>query len=157
MSEDKVKVGEIYHPDCDDCTGLFDQIDGAELIEIKNVTKHGNFGYYILDVELKRLASGSGGWKADQLSKVKKIKNPAKHYKLAKEESMSMLNTLSTFAKKHLDKDVKSFVQLGWMDESLEVTDEGCNALMAYLFDLHKVELGKLAAEEIKEIEKEDK
>lgn len=78
---------------------------------------------------------------------------PQQCNEVEKKEERSMLRKLSTFAKRHLDKDSASFVKIGWMTEGLEVTGEGERALSAFLFNQFKKELGDIAREEIEEIE----
>lgn len=169
--------GIVYEicPGCLDRSGLFDAVRGS-YIEVISESKRHSLEYYILDSNGRRLARGCGGLTLSELKAVcsnrqalainmgniltKFMSSTISPTQLLNRDEekprMVTLRQLSTFAKKHLDKDVKAFVQLGWMDESLEVTSAGSEALEAFLFDLHKVELGKLAAQEIKDLEAEN-
>lgn len=67
-----------------------------------------------------------------------------------------IMKQLTNFAKKHLDKNVQNFIKCGWMDENLNVTEEGKLAVFADYFDANVEDLGKQAADRVKELEKEE-
>lgn len=69
--------------------------------------------------------------------------------------TMTTLQKLSQFAKKHLDKDVQAFVRLGLMNDSLQVTEKGSRFLDEILFNQFKKELGEAARLQISEMEEE--
>lgn len=72
-------------------------------------------------------------------------------FKLQKGNFMQSLNII---AKKVFDKDISALVRVGWLDSCLNVTETGKVALLAYLIQQNKTELGKMAQEEIDEQEK---
>lgn len=58
---------------------------------------------------------------------------------------------LTNLAKKLLDKDTRDLIKAGYIDGDLGLTDEGREALFTILFTEKKVELVKMAQDEIKE------
>lgn len=74
-----------------------------------------------------------------------------------KEKTMSVLNTLSARLKRTLNPNLRAFYQLGWIDGDLEVTSEGREALVDFLFDNNEDELGKVAIKKIKDLKKKEK
>jgi len=58
---------------------------------------------------------------------------------------------ITNLAKKILDKNIKKLIEAGYIDNKLELTQEGTSALLAILFQEKKEELVKLAKDEIKE------
>lgn len=63
------------------------------------------------------------------------------------------MNKLTILAKKLLDADTKVFVKAGILDESLEITDEGVDFLLAQYLADNKERLAAAAKELIKEEE----
>lgn len=67
------------------------------------------------------------------------------------------MSKLTTLAKKMLDSDLRAFVKLGVLDDSLEITDKGVDFLLAQYLSENKVRLAKEARKTLKEEkEKED-
>lgn len=69
-------------------------------------------------------------------------------------ESMNVLKSLSTLAKKTFDKKTQNFIRLGWLDDTLEVTGEGIAAVAEVAFSGETLE--ELAARKVAEVEKEE-
>ena len=64
----------------------------------------------------------------------------------------NIITKLMSFAKRLLSKDLNTLVEVGYLDSSLNLTIEGRAELEALLFEEKKVELVKLAEEELKSI-----
>lgn len=69
----------------------------------------------------------------------------------------STMTKLSAIMKTVLDKDLRAMQKLGYLDGSLEVTEEGMQWLAAQYVKLNKAELGKVAQEELKDRKKSKK
>ena len=69
---------------------------------------------------------------------------------------MSCLTNIPVRLKRLLNANYKAFYKLGWVDEDLDVTEDGKEALMDMLFDLHEKELGVVAAKKVRELKKEE-
>lgn len=69
---------------------------------------------------------------------------------------VSAVKSLGRFARKNLDKDVRAFVELGLMDDSLEVTDQGMRFAIGFIYQNFKKELGEEARKEIEEIKEDE-
>ncbi len=69
-------------------------------------------------------------------------------------EPMNVLKTLSTLAKKTFDKKTQNYIRLGWLDNDLEVTEEGIAAVAEVAFSGETLE--ELAARKVAEVEKEE-
>ena len=75
--------------------------------------------------------------------------------KVARKETMSTINKLTILAKSIVDADLKNMIKVGWLDSSLQLTDEGEEAILAHYLSANKAELGKLAESELKERRKD--
>lgn len=76
--------------------------------------------------------------------------------KSLKTKKLTIMQKLNVFFKKVVDQDLKTLIKAGWVDECLNLTADGKEALMALLFFENKVELAKAAQEKLDE-EKEEK
>lgn len=61
------------------------------------------------------------------------------------------MNRVSAMMKRLLDADTQTLVKAGFLDQNLELTEHGCDALDAILFDANKAALVKLAQEKLDE------
>ena len=62
-----------------------------------------------------------------------------------------IMNKLNVIAQKILSKDTRSLIKANYLNNELELTEEGKNNLIAILFEKNKEALIKLAEEKIKE------
>lgn len=62
-----------------------------------------------------------------------------------------IMNSLSMMAKKLLDSDTKTLIKARFLDEELNLSEEGIEALNTILFGIHKADMVKLAKESLKE------
>jgi len=58
---------------------------------------------------------------------------------------------LSTLAKKLIDKDLRTLIKAGFMDDSLNLTQEGKQEVWALLYDKFKKDLVEAAEEKLEE------
>jgi hypothetical protein len=75
----------------------------------------------------------------------------------AKKGLMAQLQAIPNRIKRLLDKGQRALYQLGWIDEELELTEEGQEKLLDYLYDQHNTAFGELAIKEVKKLEAEKK
>ncbi len=75
---------------------------------------------------------------------------------ISSKPKQGLMKKLTTLGKKFLDADIAKFVKLGWLNESLEVTETGRSAALEHYFSENKVELGKIAGVQLKELEKNE-
>lgn len=73
------------------------------------------------------------------------------------ETCMETLREIPNKIKRFLNAQYKAFYQLGWVDEDLDLTEEGQSELLAFLLDKFEKDFGEVARERIEEIEKEQK
>ena len=73
------------------------------------------------------------------------------------EETMSALDKLSNLTKKLLSPATKNMLKAGWLDESLNLTEEGTDVVISEYFSENEEKFGKLAAEFLKEKKEEAK
>lgn len=66
-------------------------------------------------------------------------------------KKQSLITTMTNLASRIFDKDVKTLVKAGYIDNCLNLTQGGTNALIGILFEEKKAELVKLAQEKIEE------
>ncbi len=71
-------------------------------------------------------------------------------------ENPSVLKRVSTLLKKTLDKDTKTLLKAGYLDETLCLTARGQEALDAIAYGVHKAELVASAQEDLDEAKEED-
>lgn len=69
---------------------------------------------------------------------------------------MSSLQSIPVRLKRILNANYRAFYKLGWVDEDLDVTSSGREALIDMLFDLHEKELGVIATKRVAELKKEE-
>ena len=67
------------------------------------------------------------------------------------------MNKLTILAKKIVDADLRNMIKVGWLDNSLQLTQEGEDAVLADYLAENKVRFGKMAEEELKERRKDRK
>ena len=70
---------------------------------------------------------------------------------------MATLRTIPKQVKRILNANYKAFYKLRWIDSELKLTDEGDDAVMAFLVEKYEKELGDIAKAEVKELEEENK
>jgi hypothetical protein len=70
-------------------------------------------------------------------------------------ENAGFMDKLTTFARKVVDPDLRNMIKVGWLDNSLELTEEGKQVLLAEYFFDNKEKIGKLAADQLKENKKD--
>lgn len=70
-------------------------------------------------------------------------------------KTVGIMASLSKLAKRTLDSDIKTLVKAGYLTNELEFTDEGDEALCALLLEQHKVQLVKMAKEDLKDRKEE--
>ena len=76
-------------------------------------------------------------------------------YTKIKQPKKTLMSQLTTIAKKLLDGDTKKMIEAGFLDQNLNLTNEGKNALHVISFDKHKKELVEAAKEVIAERKEE--
>jgi hypothetical protein len=69
---------------------------------------------------------------------------------------MSMLQTIPARLKRLMDKNTRTLYQIGWIDEALDPTDDGQDALMEFLWDMSKddpafIKMAEARKKELKE------
>lgn len=94
-------------------------------------------------VEGHYMSNGSQGEPLEVISKPSKVNVKTK-----------LTMKVSSLFKRLVDADTQALVKAGYLNNNLELTDEGENALMAILFEANKPALVKLANEQIAENEK---
>ncbi len=67
----------------------------------------------------------------------------------------SNMDKLTTLAKKIVDADLRNMIKVGWLDNSLNLTSEGEDVVLADYLSENKAKFGKLAEEELKEQRKD--
>ena len=77
--------------------------------------------------------------------------------KISHKRTMSTINKLTILAKSIVDSDLKNMIKVGWLDSSLQLTQEGEEAILAHYLSANKADLGKLAEAELKERRKDRK
>ena len=84
------------------------------------------------------------------------VKEMASQINFKPSKKTTTMGKITQLAKTLLDKDTKTLIKAGFVDKSLEVTEEGQAELNAITFLANKEALVKAAEEKLKE-EKEDK
>ena len=74
---------------------------------------------------------------------------------VARKDTMSGINKLTILAKSIVDADLRNMIKVGWLDSSLQLTEEGEEAILAHYLSANKADLGKLAEAELKERRKD--
>lgn len=74
-----------------------------------------------------------------------------------KEGIMSKLSNVPKQLKRFLNANYKAFYQLDWVDEDLQLSEDGESALVEFLFSHFEKEFGSHAQAEVKRIEDEEK
>ena len=74
---------------------------------------------------------------------------------IAQKSTMSGINKLTILAKSIVDADLRNMIKVGWLDSSLQLTEEGEEAILAHYLSANKADLGKLAEAELKERRKD--
>lgn len=69
---------------------------------------------------------------------------------------MSFLKDIPKNIKKLLNKPTRAMYQLGWIDQNLEITQEGESRLTELCFEKFKEELGAIAVRELAKIKKHE-
>lgn len=67
----------------------------------------------------------------------------------------NIMNTLTILAKKVIDADLRSMIKIGWLDNSLQLTQDGEDAVLAHYLSENKAAFGKMAEEALKERKKD--
>lgn len=71
-------------------------------------------------------------------------------------KAMSALQSVPERLKRFLNTNFHAFYRMGWVDEDLNMTESGEEALTEFLFTKHEDEFGKYAESKIAEIEKKE-
>lgn len=74
---------------------------------------------------------------------------------VARRNNMGTINKLTILAKSIVDADLKNMIKVGWLDSSLQLTQEGEEAILAHYLSANKTELGKLAEAELRDRRKD--
>lgn len=68
---------------------------------------------------------------------------------------ITTMGKLTILAKKVIDADLRNMIRVGWLDNSLQLTQDGEDAIMAHYLSENKAAFGKMAEEALKELKKE--
>lgn len=82
--------------------------------------------------------------------------SPRRHMSMTPPKPKKFMATLKTIASKLLDADIKALVKAGWLDEELELTEDGEQAVLSFILLQNKVELAKEARNKIKDEKDEE-
>ena len=95
----------------------------------------------------------SENFKSNELELVKAVRS--QKIGVARKDTMSGINKLTILAKSIVDADLRNMIKVGWLDSSLQLTEEGEEAILAHYLSANKADLGKLAEAELKERRKD--
>lgn len=73
-----------------------------------------------------------------------------------KGDNMSSLNTVPKNLDKFINANFRAFYELGWVDEQLNLTNEGKGELVSFLLTQHEEEFGKVAQEKVAQIKSKE-
>lgn len=142
-------------------TSKFQQGDRVEILESEDVEDYEgeagvivkiNSGAYPYKVEFED--GESEDFTEDEMKLIESVKSVRKTGIARKKINM---NKLTILAKSIVDADLRNMIKVGWIDNSLQLTEEGEQAILAHYLSANKAELGKLAEAELKDRRKDKK